>query len=372
MQNKTQNTHNTYTADSKTIPLLPQLETLGWSPFFAEQYDPSAAGRPARVIGANRLGFSVNFGDETGHAFPAGRFYKGGEEYPVVGDWVLVKDELITWIFARKNFLSRKAAGRRSGRESEGGEEQGMAANLDFVFIVCGLDRDYNPARIERYLMLAYGCGIEPVILLTKADLQENPAQFVSEIEAGAPGVLVTALSPHDSEAVAQVAALLKPGVTAALVGSSGAGKSTLVNRLAGEEIQETAAVGARGGKGRHTTTSRELIVLPGGGLVIDNPGIREIGLTGQDVGSDTLFPDIDALAEQCRFSDCTHTCEPGCRVLEAVRSGELSARRLNSYSKLNSELAYSRERQSKSASRVEKERRQHISRMVKEIKRGR
>ena len=346
------------------------LKKLGWSPFFQQQCEKSAAdSTPARVVGVHKQIFSVMQEDEVFPVSLAGRLYDHAAGiYPVVGDWVLVKDQVITNIFTRNNLLSRKAVVGKSGREAKVYEEQGIAANLDFAFIVCGLDRDFNLARIERYLMLAYHCGIEPVILLSKSDLQQNPEQFVCEVEAIAPGVTVFSLSLYDINAVSRVAALLHPHRTAALIGSSGAGKSTLINHLAGENIRKTRAVGERVGKGRHTTTSRDLLLLPGGGMVIDNPGIREIGLVRQESSSMSAFPDIEVLAGQCRFSNCTHTCEPGCRVLEAVTSGEISSRRMNNYIKLNNELVYAHERQNKSAARVERERWQQISKKIKNL----
>ncbi len=350
---------------------LSRLTKLGWSPFFQQQYENSALdSAPARVVGVHRHVFSVMQGDEVFHVSLAGRLYNQATGiYPVVGDWVLVNEQIITNIFTRNNLLSRKTAGRRSGRKAELHDEQGIAANLDFAFIVCGLDRDYNPARIERYLTLVYHCGIEPVILLSKSDLQHPPDQFVCEVEAIAPGVPVYPLSLYDTDSVTRVATMLYPHRTAALIGSSGSGKSTLINQLAGKDIRHTQSVGERVGKGRHTTTSRDLFLLPEGGMVIDNPGIREIGLSRQLTDSRNVFPDIESLAEQCRFSNCTHTCEPGCRVLEAIATGEISSRRLNNYTKLNDELDYIRERQNKSADRVEKERWQHISKKVKNFK---
>ncbi|MBM9616869.1 GTPase RsgA [Desulfobulbus rhabdoformis] len=209
-----------------------RLEKLGWLPFFQQQYNKLVTdSTPARGVGVHKQLFSVMHGDETISVSLAGRLHdRVAGIYPVVGDWVLVKEQVITNIFTRNNLLSRKAAGGRSGRGAKGEEEQGIAANLDFVFIVCGLDRDFNLARIERYLMLAYHCGIQPVILLSKSDLQQNPERFVCEVEASAPGVAVFSLSLHDTHAVARVAALLHPHRTAALIGSSGAGKSTLIN----------------------------------------------------------------------------------------------------------------------------------------------
>lgn len=362
------------TQNNKELPDNINIEMwtkLGWSPFFSQQWDYCAGGIPARVIGANRQIFHLNTGGGVNiHASVAGKIYNREDGmYPVVGDWVLVKETTIVHILARKNLLSRRAAGNRSGKETAGVREQGMAANLDYVFIVCGLDRDYNPARIERYLMLAYNCGIEPVVLLSKADLQDDPAVYVHEIESMAPRVPVMALSFHDDASIARIASLLSPAITAALVGSSGAGKSTLINRLMGEDVRQTSAVGNRLGKGRHTTTTRDLLMLPCGGMVIDNPGIREIGLIGQETESSSAFTDIESLAAQCRFVNCSHSSEPGCRVLAAIESGELAPRRLNSYLKLQCELEYSRERQKKSAARVEKDRRQHIAKKVRKVK---
>lgn len=355
----------------RNLSLSTGRTALGWTPFFQRQYEQvTTEGVPARVVGVHRQIFGVTCGDGVCHVSLAGRLSNEvAGAYPVVGDWVLVKERVITQVFTRTNLLLRRAAGGRSGREGAAHDEQGMAANLDLVFIVCGLDRDFNPARIERYLTLVYQCGIKPVVLLTKADLQPNPEQMVCEIEAIAPGVLVIPLSLHDSDVVGRVAALLISHRTAALIGSSGAGKSTLINRLAGEDICRTGAVGERVGKGRHTTTSRDLLLLPGGGMVIDNPGIREIGLAHQESGSRSAFADIEALAGQCRFNDCSHTCEPGCQVLAALARGEISSRRLHNYNKLNSELDYSRERQSKSAARVEKERWQHVAKKIKDLK---
>ena len=364
-----QNTHNNKILSDNTF--LSRLAKLGWAPFFQQQYqDLTADSTPARVVGVHRHVFSVIQEEEVFHVSLAGRLHNQATGiYPVVGDWVLVNEQVITNIFKRNNLLTRKTAGGRSCRNGGAHDEQGIAANLDFAFIVCGLDRDYNPARIERYLTLVYQCGIEPVIFLSKTDLQQNPEQFVYEVESIAPGVPVYPLSLFDTDAVTRVATLLHPNRTATLIGSSGAGKSTLINKLAGKDIRQTQTVGDRVGKGRHTTTSRDLFLLPGGGMVIDNPGIREIGLSRQITDSTSVFPDIEAFAGQCRFSNCTHTCEPGCRVLEAVATGELSSRRLTNYIKLNNELDYNRQRQNKSADRLEKERWQHVSKKVKDLK---
>lgn len=329
---------------------------------------------PARIVGVRKNIYLINSGKEEMQATLAGRFFhEPGTPHPVVGDWVLVRDSVITFMLARKNTLFRKASGGRGGKGGESyPEDQVLAANLDTVFIVCGLDRDYNLRRIERYLAMAYNCAIEPVVILTKADLHQFPAEFVSEVESIAYGVPVYAVAADEDESIRKVAGHLPPGLTVALIGSSGAGKSTLINRLFGEEKRETATVGERVGKGRHTTTTRDLLILPTGGIVIDNPGIREIALAVQITGLDSTFPDIKKLAGSCRFSDCSHMHEPGCGVLEALQTGEISPGRLRNYQKIMNERNYLKERESKSAARVEKERWKDVALKVKAIKKRR
>lgn len=351
------------------------LSRLGWSSFFQQQLSGGdGVFLPARVIGVRKNIFLVNRGDEEISASLAGRlFHEIDTCLPVVGDWVLLKESLITTVLPRQNALSRREAGGRSGRNGEPWlSDQVIAANLDTVFIVCGLDRDFNLRRIERYLTMVYNCGIAPVIVLTKADLHPDPLDFVEKVENIAFGVPVYPVSAHDHDAVTRLKQLLPPGRTAALIGSSGAGKSTLINRLFGEEIRATGAVGARVKKGRHITTTRDLIVLPTGGMVIDNPGIREIGLTIDDESAESAFPDIESLAQFCRFTDCSHTHEPGCRVLEAVSCGEISANRLHNYQKIKSELKYHSQRDNMGAARAERERRKGIAQQIKSLKKRR
>jgi len=359
----------------KNEPFFHQLQNLGWSSFFQQQLPPLSGGIiPARIVGVRKNIYLLNGGQGEVQTTLAGRFYhESGAQFPAVGDWVLVRDSVITSVLTRKNMLSRKAAGGRGGKNDEAYlDDQVLAANLDTVFIVCGLDRDFNLRRIERYLALVYNCGIEPVVILTKADLHKSPYDFVTEVESIACGVTVIPVAVGDEESIRQVADLLTQGRTATLIGSSGAGKSTLINRLFGEDKRETATVGARVGKGRHTTTTRDLFILPGGGIVIDNPGIREIAFAVHDSGLESAFPDIDALARFCRFSDCSHTHEPGCQVLAAVSSGEISRGRLGNYQKILNERSYFQARESKSAARVEKERWKDIALKVRDIKKKR
>lgn len=351
------------------------LNRLGWSSFFQEQIrDKSSKQTPARVVGVRKNSYQVIRGNEEIPATLAGKLFHEPEIcLPAVGDWVLLRDSLIASVLMRKNALLRKSSG---GRSRKGGEacqdDQVMAANLDTVFIVCGLDRDFNLRRIERYLTMVFNCGIEPVIILTKADLHENPDGFTREVQAVAFGVPLYLVSAHENATLLQLKTLLPQGRTAALIGSSGAGKSTLINRLFGEDVRATGMVSSSLGKGKHTTTSRDLIVLPSGGMVIDNPGIREIALTVDDAGAESAFPDIETLSLSCRFKDCSHTHEPGCRVQEAVSTGKIPLERVKSFQKLKSEISYQLQREKIGAARVEKERWKGVSQKIKSIRKRR
>ena len=348
------------------------LSSMGWDVCFQRQLEERAEDSytPARVVGVAKNSFYVSQGQETCLVTVAGRLNHVSDAlYPVIGDWVLVTDTVITEVLARKSVLSRGAAGSRGKQEVLPLREQVIAANIDTVFIVCGLDRDFNLRRIERYLTLVYNCGLNPVIVLTKADLQQEPDRFLEEVEGVAFGVPVHLVSACADEGMVALEKYLGVGKTITMVGSSGAGKSTLLNRLYGETVQATGEVSAVLGKGKHTTTSRELIVMPQGGLLIDNPGIREIAFWGGEGGLEGAFPEIEAFAEECRFSDCSHMHEPGCRVLQAVEEGDIAQDRLESYRKMQRELAYFSDRENKSADRVEKERWKDVALKVKAMK---
>ena len=237
-------------------------------------------------------------------------------------------------ILPRRGRFSRKAAGDET-------REQVLAANVDTVFLVTGLDGDYNPRRIERYLVTAWDSGADPVVLLSKADLCEDVPARVAEIESVAPGVPVHAVSSLRREGLEAVRGYMHTGRTVALLGSSGAGKSTLINALLGEERLRTREVRESDSRGRHTTTRRELILLPGGGLVIDTPGMRELSLWQADEGLPATFDDVAALAAGCAFKDCRHESEPRCAVRAAVAAGGLAAERLESWRKLEGERRY-------------------------------
>ena len=351
------------------------LSQMGWTSHFQTQWERVSDDGlvPARVVGASKSSFRTSDGQREWRATLAGKLqYDADGLYPVTGDWVLMKEAVIARVLVRRNALSRGASGTRHKQAAQPRKEQVIAANLDTVFIVCGLDRDFNLRRIERYLTLVYNCGLRPVIILTKADLHPDPAHFVSEVEAVAFGVPIHLVSATDNDGQTALEPYLCCGRTTTMVGSSGAGKSTLVNRLYGKPVQLTGAVSAHQGKGQHTTTSRDLIRMPQGGMVIDNPGIREIAFWETDDGIEAAFPEIEVLGRKCRFSDCSHTHEPGCRVLAAVDKGEIAMDRLENYHKMKRELDYLAQRQHKSADRVEKERWKEVALKIKAINKRR
>jgi len=313
-----------------------QLEELGWNGFFAGQLANHARpGVPARVASAARERFLLS--TETGEleAGISGRLRRSGSAWPAVGDWVVLRPDLaiIEHVLERRTVLSRKQPG-------QGIAEQVLAANIDLLFIVSGLDGDYNERRLERYLVVASQSGARPVILLNKADLASDcridlPA-IVDHLRkwSGAPVLPVSALTGDGLNALG---ALLLPGQTAALLGSSGVGKSTLVNWLLGDLRQPTRAVRSGDDRGRHTTTARSMFLMPGGWLLIDMPGLREVQLWASPDHLDAGFEDLRELAAACRFRDCTHTREPGC----AVRDSEIDQDRLENYRKMQRELDY-------------------------------
>ncbi|AKQ67863.1 putative GTPase related to EngC [Myxococcus hansupus] len=325
------------------------LESLGWGPAFTHAFASLVSQFPhplvpGRVVRQQRGLLTVQTASRAVLARTAGRLLHqapGAQALPTIGDWVALQlpdgegEALLHAVLPRTSVLAR----REAGSERDG---QLIAANLDVVFLAAGLDGNFNPRRIERALSLAWSSGASPVVLLTKADLQPGAASLVAEVEALAPGVPVLALSARTGEGVESVSAHLPAGKTGALLGSSGVGKSTLVNRLLGDSRLVTQAVREEDDKGRHTTTHRELFVLPGGGLLIDGPGMRELGLLGgEDEGIEQTFSDILELAEGCRFSDCQHQGEPGCAVRAAVASGALPEARLASYERLRREQAF-------------------------------
>lgn len=324
------------------------LKDWGWSTAVEKAFAPwnDAQHIPARVIRGEKNFFRVisSQGELTVRFAGKIRHRAGGRpDLPVVGDWVVVVPQpqqrgTIVALLERRNSFSRNLPGRRKGKEQRT-EEQVIAANIDLVIIVCGLDQDYNLRRIERYLTLVSSSGADALLILNKADLHPEPQTCVAEVKTIAgntPILLCSALEPLQ---LLPLQDYMKEGQTVALLGSSGVGKSTIVNALLGEERQKVAAVSSADGKGRHTTTHREMFVLPQGGILMDNPGMRELHLWGEGVDLEESFADIEALARSCRFRDCSHTCEPGCAVQEAAATGVLDGDRLANYHKLKTEL---------------------------------
>ena len=367
------------------------LQQAGWDENWEEKFaDFARKGlRPARVLAQHRHSYSLWTASGEADAEIAGALLYRAEAggLPVVGDWVAVRQyaptdvAIITDVLPRKTKFSRKASG-------SAGEEQVIAANVDLLFIVCGLDHDYNLRRLERYLVAAAQSGAKAVIVLNKADLLSTDLYSadrhhadllnadlgtdlttrVAEVKAIAAEVPVLAISALSESGRDQVAQTLLPmiaaGKTAALVGSSGAGKSTIVNQLLGTAAQATQPTRESDSRGRHTTTHRELFFLSNGGLILDNPGIRELQLWAQDLRQgnpqsavDEAFPEIEALAATCAFRDCTHTAEPDCAVQRALASGEIDEARWRSYLKLQRELRHAAAQVDPNLRRAEKER---------------
>jgi ribosome biogenesis GTPase len=293
---------------------------------------------PGRVVRADRGFVFVGTGAEIVLARPAVRLLKTAEDggLPIAGDWVLLggdeTEPLVEEVLARLTAITRRDPGLAT-------RVQVLAANVDDVLITHPLAEAPNLARIERELALVWDSGARPVLVLTKADLSEDLAGAIADAESVAPGVAVHVTSAATGDGVDDLRQYLEGGATIALIGPSGSGKSTLVNSLAGEDLRQTREVRVSDGRGRHTTVSRELVVLPGGGLVIDTPGLRAVGMWDSADGLEQAFADITELAIGCRFRDCRHGGEPGCAVEAAVAAGELPERRLESYRELQSEI---------------------------------
>lgn len=311
------------------------LNDLGWDDGFASSFEPyNDEFEPARVSAQHRGGYDVLTEGGERRVRLTGRLRHeaaSAAELPAVGDWVVLRDETIHAVLPRRSAFSRKAAWAPT-------EEQVLAANLDAIFIVSALDGDLNLRRLERYLTLAWESGATPVLVLTKADLCGDVGGALLEVEQVALGAAAHAVSNVTGVGLEELAQYLGPARTVALLGSSGVGKSTLANRLAGAELQVTFAI-AEDGRGRHTTSSRQLIRLPGGALLVDTPGLREVQLWDADEGIQEAFTDVDELAAQCRFNDCSHTREPGCAVQAAIVEDRLPLERLESYRQLQREL---------------------------------
>ena len=318
---------------------ITSLEELGYSPRWQALFEPHLARNltPARVIRSDRGSALIATPAGVVRAKLSARLLKsarGSADLPAVGDWVAAlapKDldaPLIERVLERASAITRGDPGKTS-------DVQVLAANIDTVFVVHPIAGPPNLRRIERELSVAWESGAVPVVVLTKADLSANPEAACRAVEFVATGVNVLALNALTGEGIAPLLAYVSGHRTAVLIGPSGAGKSTLVNALLGEQRQATREVRVSDGRGRHATVARELIQMPGGGVLIDTPGLRELGLTGSEDGITATFQDIELTSRSCRFRDCAHTDEPGCAVRTAVESGSLSPERLASYHKL-------------------------------------
>ena len=321
----------------------PWLKSLGWDSDWFEVFDHYAPPGtvPARVAAQHRGSYVVFTEDVELSAEVPGRFrheVTGLGDLPAVGDWVALRRNqdgpgLIDAVLPRKSKFTRKTAGLET-------TEQVLASNIDIVFVVAALDVGPNLRRVERYLTMAWGSGAIPVVVLTKADLSDDVSSELEYVEQVAPGTGIHAVSAVTGDGMAEIRGYMRPNHTATLLGTSGAGKSTLVNALAGEDILAVAPI-RDDGRGRHTTTHRQLVPVPGGGAIIDTPGMRELQLWDPGTGLSDAFDDIDALAGNCRFADCRHENEPGCAVLAAVDEGRLAPERLASFHKLQRELKH-------------------------------
>ncbi len=291
------------------------------------------------------------------------------------GDWIALEPYehgpggRIWEILPRSTELKRQSAGEKS-------TSQTLAANIDTVYIVMGLDLNFNPARIERLLALAWNSGAQPVIILNKLDLVSDPETYVQQIQAVSPGVPVVAVSASTGAGIDQLGQFMGEGKTGVFLGSSGVGKSSLLNTLAGQELRTTQSVREADGRGRHTTSLRELFQVSGLGCIIDSPGIREVGLLPESEGLNAAFQDviqeIDALAAECRFSDCSHQGEPGCAVAKALESGALSDHRYQNYLKLQRETEYAASRQDDRLRQEREKKWKDIAIYARQIKKGR
>jgi ribosome biogenesis GTPase len=349
------------------------LQELGWNRHF-EQYFHQLKTEgifPARVATAQREKYQIygNFGELKAEISGKFRFRTSANgDFPVVGDWVASKISgannlaIIEAILPRLNKFSRKTAGKLTA-------EQVLVANINILFLVSGLDSDFNLRRIERYLTLALESNARPVILLNKTDLcpqLEEKKEAVASIAAGIP---IHTLSALRHQGIEELKKYINPGTTVAFLGSSGVGKSTIINCLLGEDKLKVGAVRESDSRGRHITTRRELLIIPQGGMVVDTPGLRELQLWSEENTLETNFPDISKFAAECKFRDCEHLHEPECAVQRAIASGELDSKRFQSYLKLKKEIRYLATRKEKAKSRnTKKVSEKRISKLVKQI----
>jgi ribosome biogenesis GTPase / thiamine phosphate phosphatase len=352
-------------------PHSPTLEQLGWTEEHTKAFSKySGPYVPGRVSCRQKTVWEVFTDNGVVMAGISGALRKLGR-FPEVGDFIVLLHEPATGSDTIVDILPRKTVFMRgsSGRE---GTDQVIAANIDTVFIVTAAGPDLNARRIERYLAIVHAAGARPVIVINKADLAEDPDRLTDPITQVSPGVPVIPVSALSGDGMDELRPFLLPATTIVLIGSSGVGKSTLINQLLGHQAQETSGIRESDGKGRHTTTVRQLFVLDCGAVMIDNPGIREVGIGTASTGMADTFPEIRELSGQCRFSDCRHEQEPGCAVQEAVRNGTLQKDRLENYLRLMREIAFEKDKAEIGLVRLERKRWKGIGKLGKEIQKAR
>lgn len=350
------------------------IEQYGWSDLLARGFAPHAlAGHaPGRIVVQHRDGYLVATDQGELRAKASGRLlHEAGEAgLPAVGDWVALSLEAVDGASTIHAVLPRRTAFVRRAADSLR-KPQVLAANIEVVFVVTSLNADLNPRRIERYLAAAWQSGARPVVVLTKSDLCADPQGQAAEIAALAAGCPVLVVSARQGLGLDALLAEVRPGETCVLIGSSGVGKSTLVNAFLGEDRMAIQAIREDDDEGRHTTSHRQLVLLPGGGLILDTPGIREVGLIDADEGVSVVFDDIERLAQDCRFNDCGHDHEPGCAVRAALQSGALDPARWANFQKLGLELAAVEEKADRVAKDAERRRLAGLQKVYRATKRN-
>lgn len=366
-----------------------QLLDLGWNDYFNQQLEQFKENKeihkeqnvvPGRISCEHRNLYHVisENGDMTAEV--SGRFRHEAlsrADFPVVGDWVVIapvenqQSATIHAVLPRQSSFSRKAilgGGPKSGMGKT--EEQVLVANINSVFLVSGLDGDFNLRRIERYLTIAWDSGATPVVVLNKADLSENIEEEIEKIEEVALGVPILPISAKTGEGIDSLLQYIQKGQTVTLLGSSGVGKSSIINCLLGEELIKVGGLRKSDGRGKHTTTYRELLVLPEGGIVIDTPGMRELQIWSENEGLEKTFGDIEELAAKCKFNDCSHQTEPGCAIQAALENSTLDKKRYEGYLKLQKELAHLKTRQDqKETRRISREWDKRVRKYHKDMK---
>lgn len=346
---------------------LINIKKYGFSEVFSSEIPEDDPLEPARVLSQEKGFYRVVTDNGEKLAEVSGKFRfqtTVPSEYPVVGDFVLVNwnesgnSAIIESLLPRKSAFIRKAAG-------ESQQEQVVAANIDTVFLCMALNNDFNLRRLERYISIAWNSGAMPVVVLTKSDLCDDLENKLSEVSSIAFGIDILVTTSMEEDGYKELLPFISEGKTIAIIGSSGVGKSTMINRLLGKEYLKTNGL-RNDDKGRHTTTRRELFLLPSGGMVIDTPGMREFGMWDNDTGIERTFTDIEELASQCKFRNCTHTNEPGCAIRRALTMGELQIDRWQSYQKLKAENDYIEDKESYMIAKGKREK--EISKLIKKM----